>query len=973
MTLAQPAPAPAVVHATPQRAAQAQQRALRWLDEGLPPGASAAAVDTLALAWALKGLCYEAWRSDPPRSLRAAACLADLAGQALAPEARAEVAAVAAWTDGIAALTAGRMDDAAQAFDRAERGLRACGRVDEAPQTQVPKIMALSLLGRHDEATACALQAQRELLALGNVAAAGRVSLNLGALHLRRDRFRETAQHYREASVLLARVGDHEHSITADIGHADALAAMSRFDDALHLYARAAMRAQRHGLPPSLALVDESVALVQLARGRLRQALMGLESACTRYQALGLPQYLAVAEKQRADVFLELNLLPEALAWFDRAQQRFRELQLPDELALALAQKGRTLALLQRPQAAESAFVEAEALFNAQGTHYGRGCVALARAALALAAADLDRSDSLAEGAAADFSAAGHAEGQARAELMQCQVQIARGQWAAAQQRLLQLLAFARGRGAMALQVRGLTALARLQRLCGAPFMQRRETLEAAIELLEDQRRALPGDDLRSAFFADALAPYEERLRLALDEGDAAEALAQQERFCARALGERLHSDALDLAASDPATERLRERVRWLSLRVQRELDEGHGAATSQAAQRDAEQALMQALRRSRLQADAPAGPAAAVAPAFSPQALQAALQPGDALVAYGVLDGELFAWVVLPTGITLVRALARWAEVLDALRALRFQIDAQRHGAAALEAHAAALQQRTQVRLVRLGQLVWAPLQKAMQPSLQEEMLHGPLRHSTHGPLHGVRRVLVVPHGPLAAVPFAALAAAFTTDAPELAIAPSAAVALRGLLQAPRPPRRVLALGVSQRLPHAAAEALAVAATFPGGQALVGECATLAALRSGAAQTDLLHLACHAQFRADNPRFSALHLHDQVLSADEAESLPLAGCTVVLSACDTAVADAAAGNEMAGLARAFLVAGAARVVATLWPVNDRMAADFMAEFYPRLRAGAGTAAAVRDAQAALRQQHAHPAHWAPFTVCGGW
>ena len=94
-------------------------------------------------------------------------------GPALPPEARAEVAAVAAWTDGIVALTARRMDAAAQAFDRAERGLRVCGRVDEARQTQVPKNMALSLLGRHDEATACALQAQRELLALGNLAAAG--------------------------------------------------------------------------------------------------------------------------------------------------------------------------------------------------------------------------------------------------------------------------------------------------------------------------------------------------------------------------------------------------------------------------------------------------------------------------------------------------------------------------------------------------------------------------------------------------------------------------------------------------------------------------------------------------------------------------------------------------------------------------------------------------------------------------------
>ena len=95
------------------------------------------------------------------------------------------------------------------------------------------------------------------------------------------------------------------------------------------------------------------------------------------------------------------------------------------------------------------------------------------------------------------------------------------------------------------------------------------------------------------------------------------------------------------------------------------------------------------------------------------------------------------------------------------------------------------------------------------------------------------------------------------------------------------------------------------------------------AASAAGLAQGLPLH-SCHAQFRTDNPIFSALHLADGVLTAEAIESLRLPGATVVLSGCETALHDSANTDEMFGLTRAFLVAGAARVMATLWPVTTR-------------------------------------------------
>ena len=77
--------------------------------------------------------------------------------------------------------------------------------------------------------------------------------------------------------------------------------------------------------------------------------------------------------------------------------------------------------------------------------------------------------------------------------------------------------------------------------------------------------------------------------------------------------------------------------------------------------------------------------------------------------------------------------------------------------------------------------------------------------------------------------------------------------------------------------------------------------------------------------------------------------------------------------DEMAGLVRAFLVAGAARVLASLWTVDDAVTADFMASFYTALCAGRPPAAALQAAQCDVMRQHPHPCYWAAFTLHGGW
>ena len=919
-------------------------------DGGMSPG------QVLALAWALKEACLGAWHTDPARTRSAALRLGELA--AWAPG-RAEIDALAAWTGAIADLTRGAMSEAVTGLDRAAAIFGARGQALHAAQTQVPKIMALSMRGQHDEATACAEATLLALSQLGDTDSAAKLCQNLGSLHMHRDAYAAAAQHYREAAVLFARGGQMRASVMADIGLADAITAQGDFDAASLMYARARQRAVHHDLPVLAAIVDESTAVLDLARGRYGAALAGLERARRGYDALAMPQYLAIVEKQLADAYLELRLLPEALTLYDAALPHFEALEMLPERAWALAQRGRALALLARPADAALALQAAADLFAVQDNAVGAAAVALARSQLAADLGDATTGLTLAQAAAAGFAAAGQAEGQLRADLVCAQAWLAQGDWAQADEGFTACLQRARALRMLPPQVRALTGQGLAAQASGRRA-QARQAFEAAASLFEDQRRTLSGDEFRHAWLTDHLRPYRELLAMALApepgvDVDAAHVLLHLERVRARSLGERLAGAVPE--ETNPALPALRGRLNWLYRRLRKVQDEGGASQALVDELRDTERRLLEGVRRERLASGVSARTVHGD-DTIDLGALQQALGAQDALVEYGVSGDELFVCIVRREGIELVRGLAHWPGVLDAAQSLRFQIETLRHGSGPVARHLSHLEKRVTQRLQQLHGVLWAPLAAG---------------------LAGCCRVLIVPHGQLASLPFAAL---HDGQGPigarlELALAPSARVALHALKEARHPPTaaraRALVLGESSRLLQAASEARHVAALFTDSVCLVDEAATLEALRREAPTADVIHLACHAQFRSDNPLFSALHLHDGAVTAEWLQGLSLKLAVVVLSACETGLAEHDKGDEMVGLVRAFLVAGASRVVAALWPVDDAVTEQLMGHFYRERVAGAACGSALRRAQLAVMQRYPHPYYWAGFVLHGGW
>jgi CHAT domain-containing protein len=231
---------------------------------------------------------------------------------------------------------------------------------------------------------------------------------------------------------------------------------------------------------------------------------------------------------------------------------------------------------------------------------------------------------------------------------------------------------------------------------------------------------------------------------------------------------------------------------------------------------------------------------------------------------------------------------------------------------------------------------------------------------------LQGRRRVYLVPHGPLHYIPFHALIAPdggtlLREDGPQFIYAPSASILFRH--RPSRPDHALepgLALGYNgagaTRLRFAEEEARSVAHLI-GGQAVVGRRLKKAALYERAAHYRLLHLSCHGTFDPEAPLASALHLGpgETLTALNVLEHLRLHCDLVTLSACESGLSRVRRGDELVGLVRAFMYAGAAALICTLWRVDERSTHILMEKFYQEVQRGVGFAQALKRAQLYLR------------------
>jgi CHAT domain-containing protein len=180
------------------------------------------------------------------------------------------------------------------------------------------------------------------------------------------------------------------------------------------------------------------------------------------------------------------------------------------------------------------------------------------------------------------------------------------------------------------------------------------------------------------------------------------------------------------------------------------------------------------------------------------------------------------------------------------------------------------------------------------------------------------------------------------------------------------------LILGVPDAsAPYVADEVRAVSSVFPNAEVYVGPDATHEVLRERGSRSRFIHIATHGSFRQDNPMFSSISLGDLQLSLFDLYQLNLPAELVALSGCGTGLNVVVGGDELVGLSRGLLYAGAQGVLLTLWDVNDQSTAEFMKLFYARLKTDPHKARAMGYAMAEIRKAFPHPFYWAPFVLVG--
>jgi CHAT domain-containing protein len=870
--------------------------------------------------------------------------------------------------------------DAANAiasFERALKQWRALGDCRGEMWTLTALGIAYGSKGdnaRSVEHLRAALALQREL---GDVRAVSRTLVNLGHMLWKADPAGARVA-LLEALALSRTIGHAEDEADAEnyLGVIEYGAGQHRA--AIVHYERAFAIVERAGNPGQKAFFTQNIAVSLAGLGEWRQALNYFHRSAQLYESTG----------QKRDLAMVLQNLGAAYAWLGEHHDALAQFRLV--LPLAREMGDRSIEGTNRVNSGVSLLelgdlAEARASLE-EGLLIARAIEDLRMQALALRhLGRLEDKEQRPRPALAYQrqslvlqQAIGNRRGEAFALLNIGTLQRKLGDPAAARLSIREAHAIACAFEDQGLDSATRLALARVEAGEGR-FHEAWRELEAAIHGVESLRVNVAGQHLRGAFQLTLSEYYELAVDVLMRMDRPAEALEISERGRARGLLDLLAEAQVDVRAGGDAELLAREKE------LRRSIND-KAAQLARAAKKGplvAEvDALVAELRRieSRIRSSSPRYASLMQPETLTLREIQRDVLDEETLLVEIALGAERgYVWGVTTDGVT-TRKLPSRKEVEATAR--RFY--------EALTARNTAIDGETaQARLARLAK---AKTRIARDGARLYQMLLAGL------PLQGKKRLLVVADGALQYVPFAAIP---VHDRPlvqrfEIVHMPSvsALAALRRETAGRRVPARTVAVLADPafadarmpRLPLAREEATSIARVAHRAEVRLGYEATRAAAMSGELRNfRYIHFATHGVIDDRNPELSGIVLslidergnpQDGFLRLHDIYNLDLQADLVVLSACQTALGKEVAHEGLVGLTRGFMYAGAERVLASLWKIDDRATSELMRRFYERMLVERMTpAAALRAVQMEMAQspRWSEPYHWAAFVLQGEW
>lgn len=572
-----------------------------------------------------------------------------------------------------------------------------------------------------------------------------------------------------------------------------------------------------------------------------------------------------------------------------------------------------------------------------------------------------------------------------------------------------------------------LAHLAKLERNRGH-LVEAHKLIEQAIAATESLRVNLKGQQLRAAFLAAARKYYELDIEVLMrlhderpSEGFDAAALQVSERGRARSLLELLREARAEIRQGvDPSLiEREKELRNAIAARAERQTRMLNGKYTEEQASGLAQEIDALTTEYEQLQArireTSPRFTALTQpAPLSASEIQKQVLDPDTLLLEYALSEQKSFVWAVtrnsvksfeLPARDKIEQAARRYYELLTARgRAIPNETLEQRQR----RLDQAEAEYSTAAKA--LSQMLLGPVAAELQQQRLVIVGEGVLQYVPFAALPGADGTPLIIRHEIVSLPSASVLAVLRNETANRKPATRNVAVLADPVFSPNDPRLAVAnnahgtpvtdAGDTQRSASESGVAELSRLRFSRQEAdeisrLAGEKRNLKALDFAASRSvamseqlsdyRIVHFATHGLINNHHPDLSGivLSLVDQqgrpqngFLRLYDVYNMKLDADLVVLSACQTALGKEIKGEGLVGLTRGFMYAGAPRVVASYWRIDDRATADMMKRFYTAmLRDGLRPAAALRAAQVSMSQDKRwqSPHYWAAFTIQGEW
>lgn len=859
----------------------------------------------------------------------------------------------------------GRQEPALECYQAALTIYENAGFEIDAGRTMSGGLQTLIYLGRYEEAFAWADRARDIFRRHGDRLRLARLDTNVANILYRLDRFEEALELYRRAYAEFAEIGDAQDVAITLKNMATCQISLNDFRQALETYSAAREFCLKHDMPVLVAEADYNIAYLYYLRGEYTKAIELYRQTREHCVELGDHYHQGLCDLDQSEMYLELNLSEEGehlagrgLETFQQLGMGYEEAKATTNLAIAASHHGDAARALELFRAARQIFV-------GEGNAVWIAMIDLYRALVMFQEAQFEEARALAEQAFEFFSTSPLIGKAVLCELLLARIYLGNQRPLEAKRFCENALRRLEQSETPALAYQGYFVLGVIEEALGNAAAAL-DAYRTAHERLENMRSHLKTEEMKIAFLKDKLSVYESLVRLCLENGNSPEQAEQAFTYIEQAKSRSL----ADLIASrgnrapNPREAhralieqvgRLREELTWYTHALQ-SLENGSAALRPthmerlRRAARDCEQRLVATM--TSLREEDPEFANLEDARPIDIASIRGIMTDDSLLLQYYRVKDTLYACVLSPRSLKIV-PLGSAAEVRRVLQLLRFQLSKFRLGAEYVQTFQHLLLDAASAHLRTLYSSLIAPIEKELPG---EHLIIAPHEFLHYLPFHA----LIDSHGE------------FFGDRYSISYTPSASVHYLCCTKNATAREGALILGVPDpAAPRILEETRAVASVLTHAEVYLGAQATDRVLRERGPHCRYVHIATHGWFRQDNPMFSSIGLGNTHLSLFDLYQVSLPAELVTLSGCGTGLNVVVGGDELLGLKRGLLYAGAQSILVTLWDVNDQSTADFMKLFYEHLKVHGNKARAVQSAMATIRREYPHPFYWAPFVLVG--